>query len=241
MSIKYFILLTVAGSLLTGSDTLNYTVKFWKIPCVYLTITTSENNQESNRRIVFTTKTAKLFDFFFSVNNFYSTTFDPITYQIKKYEKKINQSNLKQKMVIEWDSEKTGYWYKKTFFNRPPETHNIFSLFVRGRESTIDEIDTKQWYLDHEGTLMTARYLWVDSTIIKLGDTDYPVNHYRFDIFETGNKKNINLKMTDIFSWGITLDNCTRQLWIERDGKKRILKAKVNVRGFTLTAELDND
>ena len=241
MLIKFFILLTVAGSILTGSDSLSYTVKFWEIPCVYLTITTSENNQESNRRIVFTTKTVKPFDFFFSVNNFYLTTFDAITYQMKRYEKKINQSNLKQKMVIEWDSEKNGYWYEKTFFNHPSETHNIFSLFVRGQESTIDEIDTKQWYLDHEGTLMTARYLWVDSTIIKLGDIDYPVNHYRFDIIETGNKKNINLKMTDIFSWGIILDNCTRQLWIERDGKKRILKAQVNVRGFSLTAELDND
>ena len=41
--------------------------------------------------------------------------------------------------------------------------------------------------------------------------------------------------------WAIVLDGCVRQLWIEQNGDRRILRAKVSVRGFTLTADLKSD
>jgi hypothetical protein len=49
------------------------------------------------------------------------------------------------------------------------------------------------------------------------------------------------LEVSDVFSWGIVLDGCVRQLWIEQNGDRRILRAEVSVRGFTLTAELKSD
>jgi len=49
------------------------------------------------------------------------------------------------------------------------------------------------------------------------------------------------LEVSDVFSWAIVLDGCVRQLWIEQNGDRRILRAKVSVRGFTLTADLKSD
>lgn len=103
---------------------------------------------------------------------------------------------------------------------------------------TFDSLDTKWWKLDHEGQLFNSRYVWIDSVEVNIDGDKYLTDHYRLDLIPSDNEPTQLVEKTDIFTWGIALDDCVRQIWIERGEKKRILRAEVKVSGFTLTAEL---
>ena len=74
-----------------------------------------------------------------------------------------------------------------------------------------------------------------------MGPEEVLADHYRLDL-ELDDGDNVELlEVSDVFSWGIVLDGCVRQLWIEKNGDRRILRAEVSVRGITLIAELKSD
>ena len=66
-------------------------------------------------------------------------------------------------------------------------------------------------------------------------------DHFRLDLQEAEGDEVELSDVKDIFSWGIVLDGAVRQIWVERDGARRILRAEVNVRRITLTAELNSE
>ncbi len=74
-----------------------------------------------------------------------------------------------------------------------------------------------------------------------MGSEEISADHYRLDLKSADGETMELLEVSDVFSWGIVLDGCVRQLWIEQNGDRRILRAEVSVRGFTLTAELKSD
>jgi len=240
-SLRNFLLLPICIVFLLAEETYHYTVYFWKIPCVDITMILSEDQQGSPSELTFLTRTKELFSYFFSVDNSYKTVFDPNSFQMLGYEKKIKQSNMKQKIAITWNPEDSTYQYQNTPYKRPKDTHNIFSLMMRGRFMDWQSLDSEWWPVDHEGHLFQSRYLWIDSTDIEVGGKRYPADHYRIDL-SANREEDIHLvDKTDVFSWGIFLEGCVRQLWIERGGEKRILRAEVKVRGFTLVAQINDD
>jgi len=218
-----------------------YTVYFWKIPCVDITMILPENQEENQNELTFITKTKEVFSFFFPLENRYKTLYDSNNFQMLQYEKDVNQPNLKQTLTITWNSMEQAYDYQKIRYKRSADTHNIFSLLMRSRSLERESLDTSWWLVDHEGHPFRSRFLWIDSTDIEISRETFLTDHYRLDMIPN-TEKNIHLvDTTDIFTWGITLDNCVRQIWIERGGKKRILRAEVKVRGFTLFAVLKNE
>lgn len=226
-----------------AEETLKYTVYFWKIPCVDITMTLNDDTLPDYQTINFTTRTKDIISYFFSVDNFYKTEYDPKTFQLLKYEKKIKQTDIDQKLKIEWNDENNSFQSGKINYKREGITHNIFTLFMRGRSMTFDSLDTKWWKLDHEGKLFNSRYIWIDSVEVDIDGDKYLTDHYRLDLIRqlADNEPTQLVEKTDIFTWGIALDDCVRQIWIERGGKKRILRAEVKVSGFTLIAELKNE
>ena len=76
---------------------------------------------------------------------------------------------------------------------------------------------------------------------MSVGTEKISADHYRLDLKSADGETRELLEVSDVFSWGIVLDGSVRQLWIEQNGDKRILRAEVSVRGFSLTAELKSD
>lgn len=233
--------LVASASSLPATDSFNYTVYFWKIPCVDITMSLGEAASINERELRFTTKTTDIFSYVFEVDNSYTTVYDAQTFQMLGYEKKIKQPNIDQKLILKWDSDAAAYLHDDSHYERPSDTHNLFSLLMRGRASDWTDLDTKWWKLDHEGQHFEGRFLWVDSTEIDVNGESYLSDHYRFDLKKIEDSRTELLEETDVFTWGIALDNCVRQVWIERGGERRILRAEVTVSGFTLTAEIEND
>lgn len=221
-----------------NAGTYQYTVYFWKIPCVRITM---NGSAAGTGELEFRATTTKAFSYIFPVDNRYSTSIDPETFQMLRYEKEIEQPNLNQTLKIVWNSSDGTYSSDDVQYSRPEGTHNIFSLLLRARTMEWETLDTEWWPLDHEGRLMQSRFMWIDSTEIDLQGETSVADHYRLDLVP-GIGSNVSLvEMTDVFTWGIALEDCVRQIWVEKGGEKRILRAEVKVKGITLFAELTDD
>ncbi len=225
---------------LGAEEKLHYTVSFWRIPCVDVAMIRNQT-QDKKMKLEFTAKTRPVFDYFFAVDNSYTTWYDNKSFGMEKYSLSANQPNGDIKYELKWDDEKNQYSTSDISYGRPEKSHNIFSLLMRARNFPWGRLDTVWWPVEHEGSSYKGRYLWVDSSDVEVGNDRISADHYRFDLREAeGNEVELT-DMQDIFSWGIVLDGAVRQVWIERGGARRILRAEVNVRGITLTAELNSE
>lgn len=232
---------TALAALSAGEpESAEYTVTFYGVPCadVQATISALGGGREELR---LTAATRDWIDYFASVDNSYTTVYDRRSFHLQNYEKDIEQWNLKQKLEIEWDPRKGLIRSGKASYRRERPTHNIFSLLMRARTMTAEKIDTQWWEVDHEGVPMRARLLWIDSPDMEFGGKSVATDHYRLDLRETAGETAILADSTDIFSWGVALGSCVRQVWVERKGSRRIVMAEVDIGGIKLRAKLKDD
>lgn len=225
---------------LSAEEKLYYTVSFWKVACVDVVMIRDET-QEHQIKLEFTAKTRPIFDYFFAVENNYTTWYDKKSFVMKKYSISANQPNAEFDYKLQWDNETKQYSTSDISYSRAQKSHNIFTLLMRARNLSWKELDTTWWPVEHEGTPYRGRYLWVDSTEVEIGDEKILSDHFRLDLREAEGDGVELSEVMDVFSWGITLDGAIRQVWLERDAPRRILRAEVNVRGINLTAELNSE
>ncbi len=223
-----------------NEEKLHYTVTLLKIPCVDVTMV-NKTVEQNQMRLNFSAKTKNVFDYFFAIDNQYNTWYSSQTFQMTQYSSTINQPNADYSFKLSWNPETRKYETSKQSYSRPEGSHNIFSLLMRARKLPWEKLDTVWWPVEHDGKPYRGRYLWVESEDISVGSEEVLADHYRLDL-ELDDGDNVDLlEVSDVFSWGIVLDGCVRQLWIEKNGDRRILRAEVSVRGITLIAELKSD
>ena len=233
-------MLVITGSI-HGEEICHYTVSIWSIPIVDITMTRSDTDEDNIRELEFRTKTTLILSLFFPVDNQYKTIYDVSTFQMLQYEKKVDQKNVSQTLNISWEEKDSLYHSDKTKYKRTPDFHNIFSLMMRGRNSDWESIDTKWWNVDQEGFPYRVRYLWIDSVSVDINGKSILADHYRIDLVPAEEEPTQLVDITDVFTWGIALEECIRQIWIEKSGERRILRGEVKVKGITLIAEIKND
>ncbi len=233
-------MLVITGSI-HGEEICHYTVSIWSIPIVEITMTRSDTDEDNIRELEFRTKTILILSLFFPVDNQYKTIYDISTFQMLQYEKKVDQKNVSQTLNISWEEKDSLYHSDKTKYKRTPDFHNIFSLMMRGRNSDWESIDTKWWNVDQEGFPYRVRYLWIDSVSVDINGKSILADHYRIDLVPAEEEPTQLVDITDVFTWGIALEECIRQIWIEKSGERRILRGEVKVKGITLIAEIKND
>ena len=225
---------------LGGKETLNYTINFWGLTCVDVEMILEEK-KEHNIKLKFLAKTRNIMDYFFPINNQYTTWYDKELFSISKYVVSINQPNADYNYELTWNNRIKQFSTSEISYSRPEKSHNIFSLLMRARNMEWEQLDTSWWPIEHDGKPYQGRYLWVDSLAILVGKEQIFADHFRFDIQKIkGDYQQLN-EISDVFSWAIVLDNCIRQIWVERYGKRRILKAEVTIKGFNLRANLINE
>ena len=214
-----------------------YIISFLTIPSVELSIS-NKVLDDNTSKIDFSAKSISLLNTFFKIDNYYSTIYNANTFKMLEYTSNIKQPNANYNFTIKWNHKEKKYNHLSTSYERPDQMNNIFSLLQRVRFEPKDKIDTIWIPIEHEGSLFNARYLWIDSVDVKIDSINIKTNHFRLDLKEEKNSQKKLKGISDVFNWGITLDNSIRQIWIEKAQPFRIIKAEVDVRGLKFEAFL---
>ncbi|HIB73394.1 MAG TPA: hypothetical protein EYO50_05680 [Candidatus Marinimicrobia bacterium] len=94
--------------------------------------------------------------------------------------------------------------------------------------------------MDHEGCSYRGRFLWSDTVTIKAMDKDILCDHFRLDLIPNEDDECL-LEKSDYFMKNIVAENTVRQLWVEKNNNKRIIKASAKVYGLTLEAIIQDE
>ena len=210
----------------------SYNLTVWGIKIGEINL--KKNNSES---IQISTKSTGLIYYFWPFDNLYKTTFDTVTYGIRFYEKKIHQGEFKQKLKGVWMPEQKGVLYGTSLARRPDDCQTIFTFLARVSSQKAKDLDTKWYQMEHEGELFRARLLWADSINVWTGNDSIFCDHYRLDIEETEGAT-IKVSHWDYFTDHVASHEALRQIWVEKNDKRRIIQASVSIYGMTVKAKI---
>jgi hypothetical protein len=113
-------------------------------------------------------------------------------------------------------------------------------MFARLNRQHQEILDTKWFEIDHEGKPMRGRFLWGETETIKVGNTNILCDHIRMDM-EYLNGSNGFLESTDRLMHYAPDPDVVRQIWVERNGNRRIIKVSMTAYGFPFNFVIQNE
>ena len=183
-------------------------------------------------------ETIGLIDAIWPIKNAYTTNFDTTHFGLITFKKKIKQDNLKQSVLIELKNEVLHY--NNQTRDRSDSTQTMFTMFARLNRQHQEILDTKWFEIDHEGKPMRGRFLWGETETIKVGNTNILCDHIRMDM-EYLNGSNGFLESTDRLMQYAPDPAAVRQIWVERNGNRRIIKVSMTAYGFPFNFVIQNE
>jgi len=183
-------------------------------------------------------ETIGLIDAIWPIKNAYTTNFDTTHFGLITFKKKIKQDNLKQSVLIELKNEVLHY--NNQTRDRADSTQTMFTMFARLNRQHQKILDTKWFEIDHEGKPMRGRFLWGETETIKVGNTNILCDHIRMDM-EYLNGSNGFLESTDRLMHYAPAPDAVRQIWVERNGNRRIIKVSMTAYGFPFNFVIQNE
>lgn len=230
--------IVVLAALFLGFTSLraqSYDLTFYGISCGSIVI-----EQPGAGEINFTTTSTGLIDRVWPFSNHYETRYDTTSYGLRYFKKTIRQSDRRESFIQVWDERKRGFIVERDTIPGQPDSRSIFTLLASVRIEDRERLDARWIAMDHEGRSYRARWLWADSTrLFALGDS-LVCDHYRLDI-KPDAKTGKSLAPPDYFMENIIRPEAVRQLWVERHGKKRIIKASFCESFLTLEAMVHHE
>ena len=183
-------------------------------------------------------ETIGIIDAIWPIKNAYTTNFDTTHFGLITFKKKIKQDNLKQSVIIELKNEVLHY--NNQTRDRSDSTQTMFTMFARLNRQHQKILDTKWFEIDHEGKPMRCRFLWGETETIKVGNTNILCDHIRMDM-EYLNESNGFLESTDRLMHYAPDPDAVRQIWVERNGNRRIIKVSMTAYGFPFNFVIQNE
>jgi len=211
----------------------DYKITFLGLPAVDVNMAMDEN------KINFSVQTVGLINLIWPTENQYAVTYNSSHFGLLNYEKKIKQGTNKYKLTAKYYPEDSTLHYEQTTLKRVPEIQTIFTLLAQVQKEPIDAIDTKWFPMDHDGQLFSARLLWADTSTITIKDSSIICNHYRLDIKAEEDVTSLH-EQSDYFMNNIVSPEVVRQIWVERNGLRRIIQATVKIYGINIIAKIDH-
>lgn len=211
----------------------DYHVYILDIPIVSVSMESVKNS------ISFHTETLGIFHSIWPVDNHYFTKYDSLSFGIREYRKSIHQGSYKGELSCTFDSNASELIYNRQSIVVIDSIQNIFTILARLSYQSVEELDTKWFFMNHEGSPQRARLLWVDAEILDIDNTNILCDHYRLDIEEVKGES-IQVSPWDYFTDHISSSDAIRQVWVEQNEKRRIIKATVSIFGMTVKAEIQN-
>ena len=228
MRAKPIVILLLASSIsLTGQE---YKIMLWSFPIVAVKM-----NSEVLGNITFKTESIGIMDYIWPHDNSYTTDYDTTSFGLRHFSKNIKQGNFKQKLSCDFNRDDSTLIYDDNTVPVPDSVQTIFTLLARITVDSLKYIDTKWFPMDHEGCSYLGRFLWSDTVTVKAMDKDILCDHFRLDLIPNEDSE-CSLEESDYFMKNIVAENTVRQLWVEKNNNKRIIKASAKVSGLTLEA-----
>ena len=183
-------------------------------------------------------KTEGLANLLWPTKNAYSATFNPKDYKLDSFTKKINQGALQQSASFNINSDSLVYKDKHRI--RKKSAYNLFSLLVLIQKKFTPELDTQWLLFEHEGGLFNGRFISAGVDTVDFNGENIVCDHFRLDI-KKYNEESSFLDETDrLMNYSIK-ENTIRQIWVERNGNRRIIKANILANGFPFQVDIQND
>lgn len=195
--------------------------------------------EASENALSFHTETLGMIHYIWPVDNHYFTQYDSISFGIRRYTKLINQGKYSGKLDCYYDTTNSQLKYNNESVFVTDSVQNIFTLLARVSYQPVEDLDTKWFPMNHEGSPRRARFLLAGTETLVINNMNFLCDHYRLDIEETDGSS-IKVAPYDYFTDHVASTDALRQLWVEQSGKRRIIKASVSIYGMTVTAELQN-
>ena len=196
--------------------------------------------ESSTKLLDFSTKTVGLLHSIWPVDNYYQIEYDSISFGIRKYTKSIHQGNYGGELNCIFESDGSKLNYNGQLVAVTDSIQNIFTLLARVSYQSSEYLDNKWYPMHHEGTPHRARFLLVGTEKLKIGDEDILCDHYRLDI-EKIDGASVHVSSYDYFTDYVASNDALRQLWVEKTGKRRIIKATVSIYGMTVRAKIQDN
>ena len=227
-----FIFLLASSIYLQGQE---YKITLWSFPIV-----TVEMKSEAPGKITFNTESIGIMDYIWPHDNSYITHYDTTNFGLRHFSKKIRQGSFKQKLSCDFNHDDSTLIYDGNTVHVPDSIQTIFTLLARITVDSLEYIDTKWFPMDHEGCSYLGRFLWSDTVTVRAMDKYILCDHFRLDLIPNEDNECL-LEESDYFMKNIVSENAVRQLWVEKNNNKRIIKASAKVSGLTLEAIIQDE
>ncbi len=212
----------------------DYRIYLLGIPIVNVSMEASKN------ALSFHTETLGMIHSIWPVNNHYFTEYDSISFGIRKYTKLINQGRYNGELNAYYDLTNSQLKYNDESVFVTDSVQNIFTLLARVSYQSAENLDTKWYPMNHEGVPQRAMFLLAGTEKLKIDDEDILCDHYRLDIEETDGAS-VHVSPYDYFTDHVASNDALHQLWVEKSGERRIIKASVSIYGMTVTAKIQDN
>jgi len=212
----------------------NYNISLWTIPIAHVELINEEGE------IHFNTKSTGLINYIWPHKNSYSTFYNTDNFGLRKYSKSIQQGAFTQELTWVYNINDSALVLNDTKVSRADSIQTIFTLLARVSLETKDYLDTKWFQVDHESCTYKGRFLWSDTISVRIANEDVLCDHYRLDLIKV-DQEQCGIENSDYFMKNIIDYNSVRQIWVEKNNNKRIIKASVEVYGFPIEAIIVNE
>ena len=193
----------------------------------------------SNNALSFHTETLGMIHSIWPVDNHYFTHYDSISFGIRQYTKSIHQGSYKGELNCTFEPNSSQLNYNRQLVAAVDSIQNIFTLLARVSYQSVEDLDTKWFPMNHEGVPHRARFLWAGTDTLDINNADIVCDHYRLDI-EKVKGEFVQVSPWDYFTDHVSSSKAIRQIWVEQNDKRRIIKATVSIYGMTVTAEIQD-
>tara|TARA_B100001996_G_scaffold378261_1_gene362154 strand:- start:4669 stop:5358 length:690 start_codon:yes stop_codon:yes gene_type:complete len=211
----------------------SYTVSIFGIPAVDV-----DQKIDNQGEIIFSTQNRGIFDTVWPAKNKYTTKYNPKSFELIQWGKRIRQGSFKTNHFAKLDSNNFLIYNNKTKIKVKNETLNIFSLIAIVQNKSFSELDTKWFNYEHEGQIGKARFVWADSVNLYWNKDSIMCDHFRLDLKITDRKGQF-LNKTDYFMNEIINENLVREIWVKQKEPKKIVQASIQYPFMTVMAILN--
>ncbi|MBN2279664.1 MAG: DUF3108 domain-containing protein [Candidatus Marinimicrobia bacterium] len=240
--IRLLLLVTLQLSLVLGNpaEEFHYVVHYFLLPGLEMKMKIFRDIEfegEKYHRIDVSTRTKKIFDRIFAIDNFYSSVYHALNFHCHYFEKTIRQPNVEQHLTVRYTDHLAFYSTGET---RPVENHifDFFSMLMYLRTLDDEQFEKERIIIDMEGELFEVRFEILQEEDIKVAHHEVPTIKISLIYKKLNPLQPSVLDYTDIFFWKIAEEKGEKYIWIEKAELRRIIKARFAEGGRFLEAKL---
>jgi hypothetical protein len=211
-----------------------YNISLWSIPVAQVEMINNPGE------VLFKTKSIGLVNYIWPHKNSYSTFYNTDNFGLRKYTKNIKQGDFTQELTWKYNIGDSTLVLGDIKTAITDSIQTIFTLLARVSLESYEYLDTKWFPVDHESCTYKGRFLWSDTVSVLALNKQILCDHFRLDLIKLEQEK-CGVEESDYFMENIIYHNSIRQIWVEKNNNKRIIKASAMVYGFPLEAIIINE